>query len=30
MLQHVAALVGPTAHATVWPALFAWLKNLPE
>ena len=30
MLQHVAALVGPTAHARVWPPLFEWLKALPE
>ena len=30
MLQHVAPLVGPTAHASVWPPLLAWLKGLPE
>lgn len=30
MLQHVAGLVGPTVHATVWPALLAWLSGVPE
>ena len=24
-LQHVGVLVGPNAHARIWPALFAWL-----
>jgi polyhydroxyalkanoate synthase subunit PhaC len=30
MLHHVAALVGPTAHATTWPPLLQWLKSAPE
>jgi polyhydroxyalkanoate synthase subunit PhaC len=30
MLQHVAALVGPTVHETTWPPVLEWLKSRPE
>jgi polyhydroxyalkanoate synthase len=26
-LQHVGVLVGRNAHATIWPAIFAWLEG---
>jgi len=29
-LSHVAALVGPRAHALLWPRILSWLRNLPE
>jgi polyhydroxyalkanoate synthase len=28
-LQHLAILVGPKAHAQVWPQIFGWLDSLP-
>ncbi len=28
-LQHVGVLVGRNAHATLWPAIFDWLDELP-
>jgi hypothetical protein len=30
MLQHVAALVGPTVHETTWQPVLEWLKSRPE
>jgi len=29
-LQHVGVLVGRSAHAKIWPALFAWLETTAE
>ena len=29
-LQHVGTLVGRNAHATLWPEVLGWLRDLPE